>query len=373
MLAGPTRRLFAAHALDDLLIGDLAPLLLVLGLTGALLAPLRRIPRIGWLGWLCQPVQAFLLWTVNLYVWHLPSLYQAALDHSYLHTIQYLTSLAAGIVMWIALLGPVRRPHWFGLGAKVLYVVGLRVAGTVLGNLLLWSGSVEYPFYLEQDALRQISPVADQNLGGAIIALEQSILLLALFAWLYTAREAGSRGPPPAVSPEDIPAGVRAGAPSNGSLEPTAPPAAVSAAGDGRQDRQLRPVRHGCLEALEEADVLAADVDVHEPPQRRPARRRSAPAAPRSARRARSSTSSTVSPSSWASLDAPGRRAQLRRDLDRDGQRYALRRPPQLSDARAGGVARAAERGLELLDAGVDFVCVGRSPGPRRASSARRP
>ncbi len=97
-------------------------------------------------------------------------------------------------------------------------------------------GSVEYPFYLEQDALRQISPVADQNLGGAIIALEQSILLLALFAWLYTRAKPALEALPSGV-PEDIPAGVPAGAPSNGSLEPTAPPAAVSAAGYSGQDR----------------------------------------------------------------------------------------------------------------------------------------
>lgn len=241
VLAGPTRRLFAAHAVDDLLIADLAPLLLVLGLTGALLAPLRRIPGMSWMGWLCRPVQAFVLWTVDLYVWHLPSVYQAALEHGYLHTIQYLTSLAAGIVMWIVLLGPVRRPHWFGLGAKVLYVVGLRAAGAVLGDLLLWSGTVQYPFYLEQDAVRQISPVADQNLGGAIIALEQSIVLLALFAWLYT-RTKSARDVPAGVA-EGIPDGVPSngslpqGVPANNSLQPTTPPTPVSAAGYSGQNR----------------------------------------------------------------------------------------------------------------------------------------
>jgi putative membrane protein len=185
VLAGPTRRLFSAHAVDDILIGDLAPLLLVLGLTHALLAPLRAIPGARWLGRLCQPIPAFVLWTANLYVWHIPRLYQAALRHGNLQTLEYLSALAAGVVMWMALFGPVRRPMWFGLGAKLLYIVTVRVAGLVLANLLLWSGTIAYPFYLDQDALRQVSPVADQNLGGALILLQQSIVLLALFAWLY--------------------------------------------------------------------------------------------------------------------------------------------------------------------------------------------
>jgi putative membrane protein len=224
VLAGPTRRLFTAHAIDDLLIGDLAPLLLVLGLTRELLAPMRGIPGARWLGRLCTPVPAFVLWTASLYVWHLSSFYQAALHHGNVHTLEYLTSLGAGIVMWMCLIGPVRRPRWFGLGAKLLYVVGVRVAGLVLANLLLWSGTIAYPFYLQQDALRQVSPVADQNLGGALFLLDQSLLLLVLFAWLYmaskpTLREAWAGGPLEALSgPAQPPATA------GGSLEARAVP-----------------------------------------------------------------------------------------------------------------------------------------------------
>lgn len=250
VLAGPTRRLFAAHAVDDLLIGDLAPLLLVLGLTRAVLAPLRRVPGARWFGRLCTPIPALVLWTASLYVWHLSSLYEAALRHGTLHTLEYLTSLAAGIVMWMCLIGPVRRPQWFGLGAKLLYVVGVRVAGLVLGNLLLWSGTIAYPFYLNQDALRQVSPVADQNLGGALILLEQSLVLLALFAWLYMASKTTLREVWAGSSREVLPGAAQPPATAGVQLEarsrwPAARPG-VSARSKRRSARlSRRPQRAG--------------------------------------------------------------------------------------------------------------------------------
>ncbi len=71
----------------------------------------------------------------------------------------------------------------------------MRLAGTVLGNIFLWSGTVFYPFYLKGDAHFHISPLADQNIAGAIMMVEESILTLGLFCWLFlrTARESEER------------------------------------------------------------------------------------------------------------------------------------------------------------------------------------
>ena len=71
----------------------------------------------------------------------------------------------------------------------------MRLAGTVLGNIFLWSGTVFYPFYLKGDAHFHISPLADQSIAGAIMMVEESILTLGLFCWLFlrTARESEER------------------------------------------------------------------------------------------------------------------------------------------------------------------------------------
>jgi cytochrome c oxidase assembly factor CtaG len=65
----------------------------------------------------------------------------------------------------------------------------------VLGNVFLWSGSVFYPFYMHGDAIWHVSPIADQNLAGAIMMVEESILTLSLFCWLFlrTARQSEER------------------------------------------------------------------------------------------------------------------------------------------------------------------------------------
>jgi cytochrome c oxidase assembly factor CtaG len=86
-------------------------------------------------------------------------------------------------------------PSWFGNLAKLGYIVAVRLTGTVLGNIFLWSGTVFYPFYLRGDSAWHISPIADQNIAGAVMMVEESILTICLLGWLFlrTAQEAEER------------------------------------------------------------------------------------------------------------------------------------------------------------------------------------
>jgi cytochrome c oxidase assembly factor CtaG len=65
----------------------------------------------------------------------------------------------------------------------------------VLGNIFLWSGTVFYPYYIHGDAVYHISPIADQNIAGAVMMVEESLLTIGLFCWLFlrTARESEER------------------------------------------------------------------------------------------------------------------------------------------------------------------------------------
>ena len=187
--------LLSAHMVEHLLMGDLAALLIVLGLTGPLLAPVLRIGFFDRLRVLANPLIALPLWAINLYVWHLPFLYQAALRHPGVHALEHAMFIACGVNMWMCLFGPLPMPRWFGNLAKLGYIVAVRLVGTVLGNLFLWSGTVFYPFYLHGDASHHISPLADQNVAGAIMMVEESILTLCLLCWLFlrAAREGEER------------------------------------------------------------------------------------------------------------------------------------------------------------------------------------
>jgi putative membrane protein len=187
--------LLYGHMIEHLLLGDIAALLLVLGLTGPLLAPVLRIRLFDRLRVLAHPAVAFPLWAVDLYVWHLPVLYQAALRHPAVHVLEHACFLGLGVNMWMCLFGPLPMPQWFGNLGRLLYIVAVRLTATVLGNIFLWSGTLFYPFYLHGDAIHHISPIADQNLAGAIMMVEESILTLGLFCWLFlrTAREGEER------------------------------------------------------------------------------------------------------------------------------------------------------------------------------------
>jgi cytochrome c oxidase assembly factor CtaG len=194
-LGAPSQDLLYAHMVEHLLLGDLAALLIVLGLTGPLLAPVLRIRLIDRLRVLAHPAIALPLWAIDLYVWHVPALYEAALRHGAVHVLEHAMFLAFGINMWMCLLGPLPMPAWFKNLGRLLYVVGVRLTGAILGNVFLWSGTVFYPFYKHGDAIHGIAPIADQNVAGAIMMVEESLLTIGLFCWLFlrVAREAEQR------------------------------------------------------------------------------------------------------------------------------------------------------------------------------------
>lgn len=194
-LGGASQELLFMHMIEHLLLGDIAALLIVLGLTAQVIAPILRIGFFDRLRILANPLIAFPLWGIDLYVWHLPVFYQAALEHSGIHALEHAMFLGFGVNMWMCLFGPLPMPSWFGNLGKLVYIVAVRLTGTVLGNIFLWSGTVFYPFYLHGDVVNHISPLADQNIAGAIMMVEESFLTLGLFCWLFlrTARQGEER------------------------------------------------------------------------------------------------------------------------------------------------------------------------------------
>jgi cytochrome c oxidase assembly factor CtaG len=187
--------LFAAHMAEHLLVADLGALLLVLGLTGPVLAPVLRIRFFDRLRILAHPLVAFPLWAIDLYLWHVTALHEAAVRHAGVHALQHMSFIVFGANMWMALLGPLPKPAWFGNFARLVYVIAVRMTGAVLGNVFVFGGHVFYGVYAAGERAHGISPSADQNAAGAIMMIEGSLLTLGLFAWLFarSAREGEER------------------------------------------------------------------------------------------------------------------------------------------------------------------------------------
>ena len=180
-------QLASVHMVQHLLLADLVPICLTLALTKHILRPVtRRIHRIekaaGPFG---HPAFGVVAYAAGMWVWHLPALYEAALEHSFIHVLEHLTFSAVGLLYWWHLLSPIRsRMRLEGLG-PVLYMASTKIAVGLLGILLAFSPDVLYHFYDSGGTRWNLSAIDDQHVAGVIMALEQSLVMGIALAYLF--------------------------------------------------------------------------------------------------------------------------------------------------------------------------------------------
>jgi putative membrane protein len=175
---------FFLHMLQHVILGDLAPLCFVVGLTGPLLRPVLKFKLVERLRVLSHPYVALPLWAADLYLWHIPYLYDAALHHAPVHAFEHGLFFTCGCLIWEPVVETLPAPMWFGTGVKIGYIFAVRLIETVLGNIFIWSSSAFYTVYRHRPEWG-ITPVHDLNLGGIVMMAEGSIVTLALLVWLF--------------------------------------------------------------------------------------------------------------------------------------------------------------------------------------------
>jgi cytochrome c oxidase assembly factor CtaG len=179
--------LFVAHMAQHVLLGDLAPLLLLLGLSRVIMRPAtRRLQSVERaLGPLAHPVTGILLWLALLYVWHIPAMYDAALESAPLHALEHASFFTAGIAVWWPLVQPVpMRRRLTGMW-PFAYIAAAKAGLATLGLYLAWSSTVAYSHYESVPRIWSLSAIQDQNAGGALMMVEQSIVLVLVFFTLF--------------------------------------------------------------------------------------------------------------------------------------------------------------------------------------------
>jgi cytochrome c oxidase assembly factor CtaG len=179
-------QVFAMHMVQHVLLLDFAPILLILGLTKVLLRPVARtvLDLERALGPFAHPAFAIVFYVGVMWVWHIPALYDAALQHSAVHVLEHTFFLSAGLLYWWHLLSPVRGRHFGGL-APVGYMVSTKVFVGLLGIFLTFAPSSIYAFYENRPAVWGLHPSDDQALAGAIMAIEQSMVMGVALAYLF--------------------------------------------------------------------------------------------------------------------------------------------------------------------------------------------
>ncbi|HEY2715453.1 MAG TPA: cytochrome c oxidase assembly protein [Solirubrobacterales bacterium] len=172
------------HMIQHTILLEEVSLALALGLTGPVLGPVLTKPGLRRLRGLTYPVVAFGIWALVMYGWHAPPAYQLAAENEVIHLCEHACFVAAGVLMWLALLGPFPKPEWFGNGARAIYAGGVHFSSMVLANVLMWSGTVFYGFYAASDRAHGLSPITDQSLAGVVLMVQSAVLMFSILAWL---------------------------------------------------------------------------------------------------------------------------------------------------------------------------------------------
>jgi cytochrome c oxidase assembly factor CtaG len=188
-----TYHLLSAHLLQNVVLAEWAPALLVLGLPPALAAQIGGLRPVRLL---TRPPLALAVWLVTYYLWHIPAAYDAALEHPVLLHLEHVCYLAAGVLLWWPVLQD--APHRLSSAARALYLFVAFVLASPIGLLLALLPEPAYDWYVEGGGLWGLSPHADQQLAGVTMSVEQAIVFFAVFAvffFRFLAEEEAGTGP----------------------------------------------------------------------------------------------------------------------------------------------------------------------------------
>jgi len=174
--------LLTMHLLQNVVLAEWAPLLVVLAIPGALAA---AIAGPGAVLTITYPAVALPLWLANYMVWHLPWLYDTALDNpSTLLHLEHTMYFVTGLAMWWCVVQD--EPHRLGSGARAAYVFAAFVLASPIGLVMALIPSAIYDFYVDaHHRVWGLDPLADQQLAGMLMAAEQAVVFFGVFAYWF--------------------------------------------------------------------------------------------------------------------------------------------------------------------------------------------
>ena len=168
-----SKYLLLIHLLQNGLIADLAPLLVLLGLTP------RMRDEIGRRGLNRLRTRWILpIWLAAWYLTHIAAFYNWALRTGWGLNIEHAILIAAGLLFWWPIVSGRLSPP-----AGLAYLAVAFIGSSFLGLAYIFSSGPFYTFYEHAPRLWGLSPVRDQNLGGILMNGEQTLVFLIAIGW----------------------------------------------------------------------------------------------------------------------------------------------------------------------------------------------
>ena len=164
------------HLLQNVMLGDWAPPLFLLGLSAAMA---RDLARRRWVGMLANPPVALAIWLVVWYATHIPAFYDYALRHEWALGFEHLAFVLSGLVFW----WPEIVSGYLSPIGKVAYLAVAFLAISPLSLLIYLANTPLYSFYEHTPKLGGISALADQEIAGVAMAVESNVVLLTVIAF----------------------------------------------------------------------------------------------------------------------------------------------------------------------------------------------
>ncbi len=181
------RFLLSAHMIQHQLIVYPAAALFLLGLPPWVVRPVTGQASLrGLLRFLTNPVVCGLVFSLTYNVWHLPALYDWALENRVIHIVEHVMFFGAALFYWWPLLSPSTEFPPLGSGAQLLYLLAVMISMTPLFAYLAFVGDVVYPTYEFAPRLfPNFSPADDQNLAAGIMELGGGTVVFIASAVLF--------------------------------------------------------------------------------------------------------------------------------------------------------------------------------------------
>ncbi|MGI8854437.1 MAG: cytochrome c oxidase assembly protein, partial [Thermomicrobiales bacterium] len=177
---------FWVHMIQHLLLILAAPPLLLLGTPAAFIAPLGKRPALLSVARvLVHPGVAWLVSTGVFLVWHIPSLYNAAVIDVKVHALEHLSFLLTAILFWWPVFSPSLLLPRLSRANQVMYLALSCQPNVVLGAVLVFAPHAFYGVYAGALRLGSITPLADQQIGGAIMWVPGNMVYLAIMSKLF--------------------------------------------------------------------------------------------------------------------------------------------------------------------------------------------
>jgi putative membrane protein len=165
------RYLDSVHMLQHVLIGVVAPPLLLLGLNREMAGELVRLPGVRAI---TEPIPAQLLSATVMIGWHLPAFYDATLYSEPLHVAEHLTFIAGGLLFWWPVIDATAAHSRWRLSplAKLVYLLIGTFPQDAVALALQFSRTPFYEFYTRVPRIvPALDPVTDQTVAGAVLML----------------------------------------------------------------------------------------------------------------------------------------------------------------------------------------------------------